>query len=76
MKAWKTQIKGLRKFIDNPSPIDRYKAQWYVESLEEMLEEMEEDERRELEEIDRWSEQREADFLTCETHAHAQGMCD
>jgi hypothetical protein len=62
------------------------KAFWrtmYLETMEKLiaterrLKEYEERERRELEELDRWSDEKEADFLLrAEVHSHAQGLCD
>lgn len=74
---WTAHIEALHDFINDPSPTARVSAQWRLEALEELLQEREEEERRELEELVRWSDQQEAEILMQqEAHSHAQGLCD
>jgi len=73
---WRAHVKALQEFINDPSPSARVSAQWRLEAIEEMMEEREEEARREQEEIDQWSDSQEADLMRHESHAHAQAMCD
>ena len=70
--SWKKDIQWLLDYIDNPDPISRYSAQWHLESIEKILEEMEEKQRQDEEEFNSYCDKLEAELFNVETLAHLQ----
>lgn len=58
--TWRDDIRLLREFLDDPSPLMRYSAQARLERIEDFLENLEEQERRDQEELDRFCDEAEA----------------